>query len=93
MHLSCVIIHYYNYIHFGLCLQVLVHPSLTAHCHKLAELGWLFKKVRKYIDTKSLDPSYGLIVQVSWLLLSLGFVVVDDTVVVVVYGISDVTLS
>ena len=33
-------------------------------CHKLAELGWLYNKVQKFIDTRSRDEAYGLVGQV-----------------------------
>lgn len=34
---------------------------------RLAELGWLHNKIRKYTDQRSLDRSFGLVGQVcSW---------------------------
>ena len=33
-------------------------------CHKLAELGWLYRKVRQFIDSKTKDKSQGLVGQV-----------------------------
>lgn len=48
--------------------QVVAQPSVVEHCHKLAELGWLYRKVSGYIETKKQDPSLGLVVQVSIIL-------------------------
>ena len=33
-------------------------------CHKLAELGWLFRKVRAFIEGKKNETTAGLVVQV-----------------------------
>ena len=38
-------------------------------CHKLAELGWLFHKVSRYVELRSKDKAFGLVGQVSLLLL------------------------
>jgi gamma-tubulin complex component 3 len=43
--------------------EVIVHPSLIEHCHKLAELGWLYRKISNYIEAKKQDSSLGLVVQ------------------------------
>eukprot|EP00731_Ephydatia_muelleri_P030066 Em0021g589a len=40
-----------------------VSPSVKDLCHKLAELGWLYNKVQKFIDTRSRDEAYGLVGQ------------------------------
>ena len=34
-------------------------------CHKLAELGWLFHKVNRYVELRSRDKAFGLVGQVS----------------------------
>ena len=34
-------------------------------CHKLAELGWLFHKVNRYVESRSKDKAFGLVGQVS----------------------------
>lgn len=36
---------------------------------RLAELGWLHNKIRKYTDQRSLDRSFGLVGQVCSLLI------------------------
>ena len=45
-------------------LQVALPPSVRDLCHKLAELGWLYRKVRQFIDSKTKDKSQGLVGQV-----------------------------
>ena len=39
--------------------------SAREECHKLAELGWLFRKIRSYTETKKLEKTVGLVVNVS----------------------------
>ena len=46
------------------CAQVVLPPSVRDLCHKLAELGWLYQKVRHFIDSKTRDKSQGLVCQV-----------------------------
>ncbi|XP_077470447.1 gamma-tubulin complex component 3 isoform X1 [Stigmatopora argus] len=43
--------------------KVLVSKSLRDTCSRLAELGWLHNKVRKYTDARSLDRAFGLVGQ------------------------------
>ena len=43
----------------------MVHPSHAEHCHKLAELGWLYHKIKGYINIRKQDFSLGLVVQVN----------------------------
>ncbi|XP_072034595.1 LOW QUALITY PROTEIN: gamma-tubulin complex component 3 homolog [Amphiura filiformis] len=43
--------------------QVVVSKPMRDLTHKLGELGWLFKKVRRYIDNRSQDKAFGVIGQ------------------------------
>ncbi|XP_056884193.1 gamma-tubulin complex component 3 isoform X1 [Takifugu flavidus] len=43
--------------------QVVLCKSLRDTCSRLAELGWLHNKVRKYTDARSLDRAFGLVGQ------------------------------
>lgn len=45
-------------------LQVVLCKSLRDTSSRLAELGWLHNKVRKYTDARSLDRAFGLVGQV-----------------------------
>lgn len=45
--------------------QVVLCKSLRDTSSRLAELGWLHNKVRKYTDVRSLDRAFGLVGQVS----------------------------
>ncbi len=48
--------------------QVVLCKSLRDTSSRLAELGWLHNKVRKYTDARSLDRAFGLVGQVClWL--------------------------
>ena len=49
-----------------LLLQLGVPRSVRQICHKLAELGWLFRKVRAFIEGKKIEKTAGLVVQVRW---------------------------
>ena len=44
--------------------KVSVAPSVRELCHKLAELGWIYRRVRNFIDSKSRDKNLGLVCQV-----------------------------
>ena len=48
----------------SVCVQVGVSTSVRELCHKLAELGWLYRKVRNFIDSKGRDKARGLVCQV-----------------------------
>ena len=50
---------------FACNLQVSVSASIKELCHKLAELGWLFHKVKQYVEARSRDKAFGLVGQVS----------------------------
>ncbi|TNM94353.1 hypothetical protein fugu_002529 [Takifugu bimaculatus] len=43
--------------------KVVLCKSLRDTCSRLAELGWLHNKVRKYTDARSLDRAFGLVGQ------------------------------
>lgn len=45
-------------------VQVVLCRSLRDTSSRLAELGWLHNKVRKYTDARSLDRAFGLVGQV-----------------------------
>ena len=47
-------------------LQVGVPRSVREECHKLGELGWLFRKVRSFTENKKLEKTAGLVVNVRW---------------------------
>lgn len=47
--------------------QVPMCKSLRDTSGRLAELGWLHNKVRKYTDSRSLDRAFGLVGQV-WMM-------------------------
>lgn len=54
-------------MHVEVCtvhLQIVVCKSLRDTSSRLAELGWLHNKVRKYTDARSLDRAFGLVGQV-----------------------------
>lgn len=60
--------------------QVVLCKSLRDTSSRLAELGWLHNKVRKYTDARSLDRAFGLVGQVCLrlplgLLLTIIFIV------------------
>ena len=38
--------------------------SIKELCHKLAELGWLFHKIKQYVESRSRDKAFGLVGQV-----------------------------
>lgn len=48
---------------YSLTSKVHVSSCMREQCHKLAELGWLHRKVRKFIDSKMRDKSQGLVCQ------------------------------
>ena len=48
----------------ALVTQVSAHPAVIEHCHKLAELGWLYRRVSKFVEGKAQDTAQGLVVQV-----------------------------
>jgi len=50
-----------------LLLQVSLSKSLRDTTSRLAELGWLHNKIRKYTDQRSLDRAFGLVGQVGQL--------------------------
>ena len=45
-------------------MQLGVPRSAREICHKLAELGWLFRKVQAFIEGKKTEKTAGLVVQV-----------------------------
>lgn len=49
---------------YGISRQVVLSKSLKDTSSRLAELGWLHNKVRKYTDARSLDRAFGLVGQV-----------------------------
>lgn len=51
--------------------QANLNRSLRDTAVRLAELGWLHNKIRKYADQRSLDRSFGLVGQVCSSLLGL----------------------
>ena len=55
-----------------MCLQCVVSGSVKELCHKLAELGWLHRKIRHFIDSKTRDRSQGLVMQVSGVMQASG---------------------
>jgi hypothetical protein len=55
-------------------------PKAVRHVvSKLAECGWLYNKVKNYVQSRSTDKAFGLIGQVSVLFVPFGF---DDAVFV-----------
>lgn len=58
----------------GLGQQVVLCKSLRDTCSRLAELGWLHNKVRKYTDARSLDRAFGLVGQVCFCVYAYCFV-------------------
>ena len=46
-------------------LQVCVSPSVRELTHKLAELGWMHRKIKQFIDSKLRDKTQGLVCQVT----------------------------
>lgn len=46
--------------HFLIDNKVGVAASAKELCHKLAELGWLFHKVNRYVESRSRDKAFGL---------------------------------
>lgn len=59
------------------CWQVSVHPAVVEQCHKLAELGWLYRRINNYIKSRTQDNSLGLVMQVlyyMWFLLHLNVI-------------------
>lgn len=58
----------YFVVMYGLGQQVVLCKSLRDTCSRLAELGWLHNKVRKYTDARSLDRAFGLVGQVCFCL-------------------------
>ena len=40
-----------------------VSESFAVHANKICSIGWLYIKIRKFIETKSVDKTYGLIGQ------------------------------
>lgn len=53
--------------------QVVLCKSLRDTSSRLAELGWLHNKVRKYTDARSLDRAFGLVGQVCFCVYALLF--------------------
>ena len=41
-------------------MQVCVSPSVRELTHKLAELGWLHRKIKQFVDSKLKDKTQGL---------------------------------
>lgn len=58
--------------------QVVLCKSLRDTSSRLAELGWLHNKVRKYTDARSLDRAFGLVGQVC--LCSLCVLIILDMI-------------
>lgn len=54
--------------------QVVVCKSLRDTSSRLAELGWLHNKVRKYTDARSLDRAFGLVGQVCFCVYALPII-------------------
>ena len=50
--------------HSSADVQVCVSPSLRELTHKLAELGWLHRKIKQFVDSKLKDKTQGLVCQV-----------------------------
>jgi len=50
---------------FAAVLKVVVPKAIRQTVSKLAECGFLFNKVRKYVDSHSSDHAIGLVGQVS----------------------------
>ncbi len=40
-------------------------PSVRELTHKLAELGWMHRKIKQFIDSKLRDKTQGLVCQVT----------------------------
>lgn len=55
--------------------QVVLCRSLRDTSSRLAELGWLHNKVRKYTDARSLDRAFGLVGQVCFCVCALPLIV------------------
>ena len=55
--------------------QANLSRSLRDTAVRLAELGWLHNKIRKYADQRSLDRSFGLVGQVCSSLLGLEYLI------------------
>ncbi|XP_065887804.1 gamma-tubulin complex component 3 homolog isoform X2 [Dysidea avara] len=49
--------------HYLIDKKVSVSASIKELCHKLAELGWLFHKVKQYVEARSRDKAFGLVGQ------------------------------
>jgi len=49
---------------FCFCLKAGVPKSKRHLVSKLAECGWLFNKVKNYVENKSADKTFGLVGQV-----------------------------
>lgn len=64
----------YFVVMYGLGQQVVLCKSLRDTCSRLAELGWLHNKVRKYTDARSLDRAFGLVGQVCFCVYAYCFV-------------------
>lgn len=54
--------------------QVVLCKSLRDTSGRLAELGWLHNKVRKYTDARSLDRAFGLVGQVCFCVYALPLI-------------------
>ncbi|KAJ8310330.1 hypothetical protein KUTeg_012195 [Tegillarca granosa] len=46
--------------------QVGIPKAIRQLASKLAECGWLYTKVKNYVETKSADRTFGLIGQINW---------------------------
>uniref|UniRef100_A0A8C7PDP3 Tubulin gamma complex component 3 n=1 Tax=Oncorhynchus mykiss TaxID=8022 RepID=A0A8C7PDP3_ONCMY len=53
----------YQHLVVPVCLRVVLCKSLRDTSNRLAELGWLHNKIRKYTDSRSLDRAFGLVGQ------------------------------
>lgn len=64
-------VHFWVLISGVFTFQANLNRSLRDTAVRLAELGWLHNKIRKYADQRSLDRSFGLVGQVCSSLLGL----------------------
>ena len=62
--IPCVVCTLLQFQYCFFSLKITAHPSVIEHCHKLSELGWLYRRINKYVEAKTQDPSLGLVVQV-----------------------------
>lgn len=66
--------------------QVVLCKSLRDTSSRLAELGWLHNKVRKYTDARSLDRAFGLVGQVCFCVYALPLILCLFTSNIQKYG-------